>query len=575
MFKKLEGASVIWSIEGLSPKSQRMTIPIVIMTSEGSQECWILIDSSLDLNIICQNLMKKWRINPVKELQGHPSAINGEKLFDYGIQDLEMHVYDCDGWMNAYCGFFHAAEISGVDIILGYPWLHAVNSGIDWKEQAWQYLIDPGQVSIVGPEEFALEMEEARQVFTVMLSSLMKADQSAQVMLPRELADFQDVVATGEELMLSLHESVMHHIDMEDQEVSYRLLYNLSPCELRVLCEYLDDALAKGWIQHSVSSAGSLILFIPKRDGSLWLCVDYQGLNKKMIKNHHSLSLIDETLNCLVRFYYFMKLDLKDAYHWIQIAERDWWKTVFCIRYEHFEYLVMPFSLANVLVTFQAYINEMLWHLVDTICVVYLDDILVYFTIREQYIRDVCAVFLWLQEYHLYVNLKKCSFFVLEVEFLGFIVGTVGVKMDPSQVESVTIWPQPASYKDVQIFLSFVNFYCWFISHYSKIAVLLTGLLKGSVKGKKTELFEFPLAAEESFDELQKAFCSVPVLRHFNPVLPIWLETDASGFVLVDILSQLFRNMGGDGTSWHSVVFWSWKMTNVETCYETHDYGRL
>ena len=231
----------------------------------------------------------------------------------------------------------------------------------------------------------------------------------------------------------------------------------------------------------------------------------------------------------------------------------------------------MPFGFVNALVTFQIYINEVLWHLVNTICMVYLNNILVYSAMRKQHIRDVCAVFLWLWEYCLYVNLKKCSFFVLEVEFPGFIVGTTEVKMDSFWVELVVIWPWFIFYKDVQIFLNFVNFYYWFISHYFKIAVLLTGLLKGSVKSKKTELFEFPLTAEEVFDELQKVFYSVSVLKHFNPVLPIWLKTDAFSFVLVSILLQLFKNMGGNGTSWHSMAFWSWKMINVKICYEIYD----
>ena len=87
---------MIWSVEGPSPKSQKMTISIVIMTSEGSQECWVFIDSGLNLNIICQSLAKKWRINPVKELQRHPSAINEEKLFDYDIYDFKMHAYNYD-----------------------------------------------------------------------------------------------------------------------------------------------------------------------------------------------------------------------------------------------------------------------------------------------------------------------------------------------------------------------------------------------------------------------------------------------------------------------------------------------
>ena len=76
------------------------------------------------------------------------------------------------------------------------------------------------------------------------------------------------------------------------------------------------------------------------------------------------------------------------------------------------------------------------------------------------------------------------------------------------------------------------------------------------MKSKKTGLFKFPLTAKEVFNELQKTFYSAPVLKHFNPALPIWLETDASGFALVSILSQLFRNTDGNDINWHSVIFW-------------------
>ena len=115
----------------------------------GDWECWALIDSDLNLNIICQSLMKKWRINFDWELKGHPFVINGEKLFDYGIHDFKMHIYDYDEQINTYCESFPAAELPGLDVILGYPWLYDVNSEIDWKTafciryEHFEYLIMP------------------------------------------------------------------------------------------------------------------------------------------------------------------------------------------------------------------------------------------------------------------------------------------------------------------------------------------------------------------------------------------------------------------------------------------------
>ena len=231
----------------------------------------------------------------------------------------------------------------------------------------------------------------------------------------------------------------------------------------------------------------------------------------------------------------------------------------------------MFFDFVNVPVIFQMYINEMLQHLIDIIYIIYLNNILIYFTIKKQYVKNICAVFLQLQKYCLYINLKKYSFFVLKIEFLDFIVRTAEIKMNLFWVKLMMIWLWFTFYKDVQIFLSFTNFYHQFINHYFKITASLTELLKGSVKSKKIKLFEFLLIIKEVFNELWKAFCSVSVLKHFNSVLSIWLETDASDFTLVNILSQLFRNINKNGINWHSITFWLQKMIDVKICYKIYN----
>ena len=164
---------------------------------------------------------------------------------------------------------------------------------------------------------------------------------------------------------------------------------------------------------------------------------------------------------------YLTKIDLQDAYHRIAIAKEDQWKTAFRTRYGHFEYCIVPFGLTNSPATFQAYINKALSGLVDVICVVYLDDILIYSENLEDHRRHVREVFERLRRFGLYANLKKCSFFQTEVEFLGFIVGRQGTRIDPKRVEAVTQWPQLKSVHDIQVFLSFVNFYRRFIEGYS------------------------------------------------------------------------------------------------------------
>ena len=147
--------------------------------------------------------------------------------------------------MNVYCKFFYVIKISEISVILSYPWLHAINSRIDWKEQAWWYSINSEQVSIISPEKFALKMKKARQVFTIMLFSFIKTGQSAQVTLLRKLINFQNVVVTEKELMPSLHKLMMHYINTKNQKILYKPFYNLFSYRLKILHKYLDNTLAK------------------------------------------------------------------------------------------------------------------------------------------------------------------------------------------------------------------------------------------------------------------------------------------------------------------------------------------
>ncbi|UPX10500.1 uncharacterized protein EKO05_0001158 [Ascochyta rabiei] len=189
------------------------------------------------------------------------------------------------------------------------------------------------------------------------------------------------------------------------------------------------------------------------------LCVDYWGLNKITIKNRYPIPLVSEIMDRLSKAKVFTKLDLRDAYHRLQIKEGDEWKTAFKTRYGHFEYLVMPFGLANAPATFQSYIHRALGGLLDRICVVYLDDILIYSQNEEDHDKHVEEVLDCLVEWGMFAKASKCVFSSKSVEFLGFVITPDGVVMDPKRVRTITEWPEPSSYKDIQVFLGFTNFY--------------------------------------------------------------------------------------------------------------------
>ena len=181
--------------------------------------------------------------------------------------------------------------------------------------------------------------------------------------------------------------------------------------------------LAEGKIVHSKSPAGAPILFVPKPDGRLRLCVDYRQLNKLTIPNKYPLPLMTELRERVAGATVFTKLDLKDRYHLIRIRKGDEWKTAFRTGYWHYQNKVMPFGLVNAPATFQAMMNTILREFLDHGVVVYLDDILIYSMSLEDQNALIKQVLARLERHDLAILLKKSVFHVDMVEFLEYIVG--------------------------------------------------------------------------------------------------------------------------------------------------------
>ena len=216
-----------------------------------------------------------------------------------------------------------------------------------------------------------------------------KGDPEPTVMRP-EYMDFEDVALEINAGILALHEAHDHDIVLElGMLPPHWPIYNLLEHELKVLQEYIKTVLNKGWIWPLTSPVGAPIIFVPKKDGSLQLCINYCGLNSITVKNCYPLLLVSEILDRLSSTKIYTKLDLRDAYHYIQIKEGKEWMTAFQTRYGHFKYTVMPFRLTNTPATFQAYINYALSNLLDICCIVYLDDILIFSNSKEEHVYHV------------------------------------------------------------------------------------------------------------------------------------------------------------------------------------------
>ncbi|KAJ1574825.1 hypothetical protein NDA12_005891 [Ustilago hordei] len=381
--------------------------------------------------------------------------------------------------------------------------------------------------------------------------------------IPKPYQHLQDVFDEVEADKLPHHtEHDLHLKLIEGGKPPQGPLYLKGPKEMSELRRYLDENLEKGFIRPSKSPAQSPVLFVPKKDGGLRLCVDYRGLNEITVKNRAPLPLIKEQLFLLRKARIYTKLDLRAAYNLIRIAKGDEWKTAFGTQLGLYEYLVMPFGLANALAHFQSFINDIFRDIIGIYVVVYLDDFLIFSDTEEAHVKHVTEVLTRLRSNRLFAKLSKCEFHTKTVEFLGYIIKPTGIEMDPEKVRTVKEWPMPESIHDIQRFLGFANFYRRFIAHFARIAKPLTALVKPIEWFKK---FELPEEAQQAFHKLIQAFTSAGVLQHFDYHLPTRLETDASDFAIAGVLKQEHEGR------WHPVTFYSRKMSSAEKNYEIHD----
>ena len=384
-----------------------------------------------------------------------------------------------------------------------------------------------------------------------------------------ELKEYEDVFSTENANKLSLHEDHDHTIKITAKS-SYKSLYNLSNTELATLRQYLNDVLAKEWIKHFISSIDASILFILKKNDSLHLCMNYRDLNKITVKNCHSLSLISETLDRLSKVKQFTKLNQKNVYHHLKIQYEDEWKMMFYTRYDHFKYIIMLFNLINTSVIFQTYINKILTELLNDFCVVYLNDILIFFVEKTDHVNHMKQILERLRKFKLYASLKKCKFFITKVNFLEFVVFTKNVLMNLSRINIIKTWFRSKMYQEIQVFLRFINFYWRFIHHYSQIVEFLTELLKDSVKDVKMSSFIWLNEAKQAFNQLHDIFMKASILRHFDSERHICIKINVFNYAVASILSK-----SNDKDQWHSIAFWFKMMINIERNYEIHDQKLL
>ncbi|GFT60659.1 transposon Tf2-9 polyprotein [Trichonephila clavipes] len=312
--------------------------------------------------------------------------------------------------------------------------------------------------------------------------------------------------------------NVKHRIFTGDHAPINQRAYRVSPTERRIIHEEVQKMLDEGIIQPSESPWSSPIVLVRKKDGSWRFCVDYRKLNNVTKKDVYPLPRIDDTLDCLKGAMFFSSMDLRSGYWQIEIDEADREKTAFITPEGLYEFKVMPFGLCNAPATFERMMDNLLRHFKWTMCLCYLDDIIVFSETFEDHLIRLRLVLKCLQEAGLKLNSKKCLF-AAQVKILGHLVSSNGVRPDPDKIKA--------------------------------------SLLKSGVE------FHWGPEEVEAFNSLNKALTSDPVLGMYDERASTEIHTDASGYGIGAVLVQIQNNVE------KVIAYASRTLTKAEKNYST------
>ncbi|KAI0994307.1 hypothetical protein K3495_g13875 [Podosphaera aphanis] len=357
---------------------------------------------------------------------------------------------------------FVEAPIISYDAILGLPWLESVNPDIDWttkkvtqrqlhptpnlshttSENTRPYSQSSSSIptrttSNLSPEYLLLsELNQPNETFVNALSQSDAQQEDDTVVIPNNLKFLSEAFSKSSAANLPPYRDGFDMtIDIPDGKLPRVIpMSRLSEREKEEAKKQTNELIEKGWIRRCKAQAPANVLFVRKpHSQELRMCMDYRRLNSITTKDRYPVPNINDLLDKLRGAKYFTRLDIISAYNMIRIAPGHEWKTAFRTPDGCFEWLVMPFGLANSPPTWQSFIDHIFRDVNEGI-VSYVDDFLIYAQSKQELHQRIVNTLKRLIQNNLYCKLSKCAFELDEVDFLGFVISKGGLKISPTRI---------------------------------------------------------------------------------------------------------------------------------------------
>jgi hypothetical protein len=417
------------------------------------QRVVVLLDSGSTHNFLDPTILHKLFLPVDAALLLQVRVTNGARVTSEGrchsiSLKIQGHLFKAD---------FYVLPLGGYNMILGVEWLQTLGPVLwDFQLMTMAFDQESHRITLHGLHPSGFTLEDGDRFLKPSASSIKgfflqlcpsqlsgspvsfsyRTSEPLVDALQFLLSDFGSIF--DEPAGLPPPRSQDYQIILHDSKLVNVRPYRYPYFQKTEIEKIVKDLLASGVIRPSLSPFSSPILLVCKADGNWCLCVDYWALNHATIKDKYPILVIDELLDKLFGARVFSKLDLRSGYHQIRVRPKDIPKSAFHTREGHYEFLVMPFGLTNAPVTFQGLMNEVFKPFLRCFVLVFFDNILVYSTDLSTHIMHLRLVLEVLHSNQLYAKRSKCCFGMTEIEYLGHLFSSHGVRTGPSKLASMT-----------------------------------------------------------------------------------------------------------------------------------------
>lgn len=328
--------------------------------------------------------------------------------------------------------------------------------------------------------------------------------------------------------------TLVEHVITTDEAPIKQRHYPLSPALQKQVNTELDNMLADGIIEPSNSPWSSPIILVKKSDGNYRFCVDYRQLNRVTKRDAYPLPFVSSTLDKLRDAHFLTTLDIKSAYWQIPLSESSKPLTAFVVPTRGlFQFTRMPFGLHNAPATWQRFIDRTLGVDLEQYVFCYLDDIVISTSTFDKHLEILRIVLKRLQDAGLTLNREKCKFCLSELKYLGYVVNSSGLMVDPTKVEAIISIPIPKNTTEVRRIVGLASWYRRFVPNFSTIIAPMTSLLRKNAK------FVWDQSCEVALETIKNQLVSAPILTCPDFDIPFVVQTDASDYGLGCVLTQV------------------------------------